>query len=218
MNALLRRYWLALLLLAAAWIAPALVYGRLPDPMPTHWNAAGVVDRWSPKAWGAFMLPGIATFAVLAAIAAPWLSPRGYEMNRFGRVYPTIVAGVAALNFWVTLLTLRAALGADVDVRQHVLVAIGLLVMLIGNGLGKITRNFFFGIRTPWTLANADVWERTHRFSGPVFVLGGLALVACGAMDVAHVAAPVAVVIAIVVLPFAHSFLTWRRLEGRAPR
>ena len=48
--------------------------------------------------------------------------------------------------------------------------------MIIGNYLGKVRSNFFFGIRTPWTLSSERSWNRTHRLGGRLFF--GLGLVA----------------------------------------
>jgi len=30
-------------------------------------------------------------------------------------------------------------------------------------------RNWFIGIRTPWTLSNEKVWEKTHKLGGKLF-------------------------------------------------
>lgn len=59
-------------------------------------------------------------------------------------------------------------------------IVIRLLLAALGNWMGKLLRNFYIGIRTPWTIANDEVWDRTHRLSGPLFVIHGLAVVICG--------------------------------------
>jgi uncharacterized membrane protein len=44
--------------------------------------------------------------------------------------------------------------------------------------LRKAKRNFFIGIRTPWTLSSDRVWEETHRLGSVLFMISGaLALV-----------------------------------------
>lgn len=212
-----RRYWLALLLLACAWLAPAIVFDQLPDRIVTHWNAAGVPDGWSTKTVGAFFGPGLATLLAIALVAAPRMSPQGFGMERIARIYPILVAAIVGLLLYVSVGMLRVALGATVDVRAHVLAGTGLIVVLIGNYLGKTTRNFFFGIRTPWTLANDDVWERTHRMAGPVFVACGMALFAAGfAPPGAAVALVVLAALTMGVVPIVYSYVVSRRL-ARAP-
>src|SRR4029077_13644458 len=68
----------------------------------------------------------------------------------------------------------------DFDVMRPVAVATGVLLLAIGNYLGKARQNAIFGLRTPWTLADATVWDRTHRFAGPGMVGGGLLLIVLG--------------------------------------
>jgi uncharacterized membrane protein len=213
----LRHYWLALTLVGLTFVAPLLVYERLPDIVPIHWNARGEVDGWAPRTWGAFLLPGVSALITAILIAAPRISPRGFEMQAFSRIYAPLVAAVAAVMLYITIVVLQAALGADVSMDRHALAAAGLLIAFIGNYFGKTTRNFFLGIRTPWTLASDEVWERTHRVSGPLFVGGGLALVACGLVGGLPAAVPLTVIAVIVIVPVAYSYAVWRRLERTRP-
>jgi uncharacterized membrane protein len=211
----LRRYWLTWALLAATLLAPILVYDRLPDTVPTHWNVRGEIDAWMPKSIGAFAIPLISAFASILSVLAPALSPKGFEMNRIERVYPTIVAAIAATMLYVTILLLRAALGTPVAMHQHAVGIAGLVFVVVGNYLGKSTRNFFFGIRTPWTLASDEVWERTHRFAGPVFVVCGLVLLGSALMDAVQLPVVLAAIAIAIVAPVLQSFLFWRRTETR---
>jgi len=52
--------------------------------------------------------------------------------------------------------------------------AIGLLFIFVGLMLNKAKRNYFIGIRTPWTLANDVVWQKTHRLGSKLFILAGI--------------------------------------------
>jgi uncharacterized membrane protein len=93
------------------------------------------------------------------------------------------------------------------------MLAVGVLFMLLGNYMGKLRRNFFVGIRTPWTLASDAVWERTHRFGGRLFVLGGLAMVIVALVD------PVPwllliVVLAVLLVAAGYSYFIHLQLEG----
>ena len=69
---------------------------------------------------------------------------------------------------------------SDFDVMRPVAIATGVLQLAVGNYLGKARRNGFIGVKTPWALADAGVWDKTHRYTGRAMVLAGLALVALG--------------------------------------
>jgi uncharacterized membrane protein len=170
----IRRYWLSLLLVALSCGAPIVVYDQLPAQLPIHWGLDGEINGWMAKPWGAFLTPLTSAVVVALCVLVPSMSPSGYSMDRFQRIYPTLVAAVAGLLLSVTLLLLMAALGTRIAIARHVLSLLGVLFLVIGNYLGKLTRNFFVGIRTPWTLASDIVWERTHRLAAPLFVIGGL--------------------------------------------
>lgn len=34
--------------------------------------------------------------------------------------------------------------------------------------------NWFIGIRTPWTLSNEKVWDKTHKVGGKMFKIAGV--------------------------------------------
>ena len=171
----LRTYRLALGTLASMGLLQARLYTRLPDPMPTHWNAFGQIDGTLAKPWGVWILPLVFTVVVSAMTLLPALSPSQFPMAPFARIYRAVVAIVAGLGLWITFLVDAVALGLPLSVPRQTLCAVGLLLVVLGNWMGKITRNFYFGIRTPWTLADVHVWDRTHRLAGPLVMLAGLA-------------------------------------------
>ena len=102
------------------------------------------------------------------------------------------------------------------DMGRPVLVGVGLLLAVLGNYLGKTTRNFFLGIRTPWTLASDEVWRRTHRLGGWTMVAAGVALVVMGLFGASEMALLV-IVGAAALIPVVYSFFAYRALEGFNP-
>lgn len=209
-----RVYWLTMLFVVLTFAAPIVVYDRLPAQVPIHWNTDGAIDQWASRPIGAFFLPCLAVLVVALLVVSPRLSPRGFEMVGFERYQPALVAAVAGTLSYVELLILRSSLGARLPIGPHVLVLVGAVFMVAGNYFGKTARNFFFGIRTPWTLARDEIWERTHRLGGRLWVLCGLAIVAIGLNGRGFGIGPLIVVGVAVVVPTAYSYLLWRRLEG----
>jgi uncharacterized membrane protein len=173
------RLAVAALIVAAVALSLAL-YPRLPARVPTHWNLAGQIDNDAPKAIGAFIAPAI--MLVMAGIFAvlPAISPAGFDIERKSRAYRAILLAILLFLLAIHVQVLLAALNVSRPIDTVVPLITGALFVVLGNYLPKMRRNFFIGIRTPWTLADEDVWFRTHRFAGPIFVACGVLLMAVG--------------------------------------
>jgi uncharacterized membrane protein len=163
-------------LIIAAVALSAGVYSRLPARVPTHWNAAGEIDDYQPKAVGAFLLP--AGMLILAGVfaALPAISPSGFDIERRSRAYRAILLIILVFMLGLHVYALLAAMNMARSIDAVVPLLVGALFVALGNYLPKIRRNFFMGIRTPWTLADEDVWFRTHRLGGVLFVISGVLL------------------------------------------
>jgi uncharacterized membrane protein len=105
----------------------------------------------------------------------PWLSPRQFEVDRFRETYGYVMALVVALFAYIHGLILWNSLHPDAQMGRFLIAGILGFFIPLGNVLSRVRRNFWMGIRTPWTLANEDVWNRTHRLGGWIFVGYGLA-------------------------------------------
>ena len=204
------------LLVVAAFAIAFWFYPRLPNPVPTHWNAAGQIDGYMPKPWGVFILPLfiMATWVVLAAV--PRISPKGYSLDTFAKIYGLLQITFLAVLLVINIIALSAAINRHVAINAIIPIVLGLLFVVVGNYMGKLRKNFFVGIRTPWTLASDEVWARTHRLGGWIFVAGGLAIV------IASVLTPsayspiilISILAVMVLIPVAASYVIYRRLEG----
>lgn len=204
-----------LVLVAIAFLASAAVYDRLPDPVPTHWGLSGEADGWTPKPWGAFVLP--LTMVALVALFAvlPRISPRGFRMDDFAGIWRGVVVGMSAFLLVVHGLALSAALGHDDAVSRGIPLAIGALFVVLGNYLPKVRRNFFMGIRTPWSLAHEEVWARTHRFGGKLFVAGGFVALIAGFFGWLTVV--IAALLVASLVPAVYSYFACRAYEREQP-
>lgn len=172
---IVRRYWMALSIVAANVVLAALWYDRLPRRVPIHWNLAGVPDVSIEKPAGAFALPALALVIVAVQIlAAPQAVADAPGESSMGRVYPTLVATMSALFLWMTVGAVAGLTSATLSV------GLGMLLMIFGNYLGKTTRTFVLGVRTPWSLASDELWSRTQRVAGRLYVLAGLITIMAG--------------------------------------
>lgn len=205
-------------LLSAALVVLGLVvvaalYSRMPDPVPTHWGIHGEVNGWMPKPWGPFLLPLTNLGLLVMMLLLPRISPRGFEVDRFAGALSKITLGIVAFMFGITVIASLAAIGVAIDMNLMVSVGCGALFVVIGNFMGKLTKNFFIGIRTPWTLASDEVWLRTHRLGGKLFVAAGLASIA-GALLGHGIVTLVASLVVVSLTTIIYSYVVHERLNG----
>lgn len=173
-----------LLILTSAIILLQTVVGvalwdRLPDQIATHFNFSNEPDGWSSKAFTVFGMP-------LVLLALHWISllvssaPSIQMKNLNSRVrflFWWIVPGTSLL---LMIICYGHALGAQLNTGRIVLVFIGLLFAVTGNYIPKVRRNYSVGIKLPWTMADDENWNRTHRMAAPIWVVCGLLLIVCG--------------------------------------
>jgi uncharacterized membrane protein len=214
-----RIHWLALALVASAFALPAVLYDRLPAQVPTHWDLQGRPDGYTAKPWGPFVAPLIGMGMYLLFQVLPAISPRRYRIERFRRVYDLLATALVVFAFALTILTMLAGLGVPMAMDRAMGVLIGALLVVLGNFLGKTTKNFFVGIRTPWTLASDEVWLRTHRLGGKLFVAAGLVAMAAAALAPRGwmLAAPAVLAVVASLIAVGYSYWVYRRIEGAGP-
>lgn len=189
---------------------------RLPADarVPVHFGFDGAADAWMAPWPGLFLLPVAAVVAWVLFLVLPHIDPRGDNIIQSSKAYGTIWLGLIALLAAVHGMALAAAFDIDIGVSRWVTVLTGALFVVMGNVLGKIRPNYTLGVRTPWTLADARVWDQTHRFAGWLFVIGGLVLIcAAAALPIGPVlsGAPIVVIASVTFLPIAKSYMLWRR-------
>jgi len=209
-----RNYFLiAALIILATLIATIVVYPDLPSRIPAHWNFRGEVNRYGDK-WEAFLMPATMAFFVLLFAVMPWLSPRRFEVSTFRSTYLYIMVVVVAFLAYLHALVLWAALSKPLDMNRALMGAAFLSLALLGNVLGKVRRNFFIGVRTPWTLASEKVWDATHRFAAKVFVIAGLlGLLSVAVADGLKI--EWVILIAAALASVLYSLVYYKRLERR---
>jgi uncharacterized membrane protein len=203
----------ALLILATIAVTLIVVLPSLPDQIPTHFGANGKPDDYMTRTgYAVYMLAGSAAIYLILTFI-PFIDPFWKRIQH--RYSLLLLIRDLALGFFlfVHTLLLDAASTGVLNVRLFG-IGLGLLFVVLGNYLPRIPRNWFFGIRVPWTLASEEVWKRTHRMGGWLFVLGGTVTVILSAVGVSTVialAVPLAPVFIVVV--FVYPYLLYRKLE-----
>ena len=162
------------IIIACSILLTIIVYNKLPDLVPTHWNTMGEIDKYSPKAFGAFMAPVIMIFTWSGMKFLPKIDPRKKNYEKFDKSYSVIVSILLTFFLVIHAVTLLAALGYGISIEKIIPLIVGVLFIVIGNYLPKSKSNFFYGIKTPWTHSSEVSWRKTHRLGGKLFVVAGI--------------------------------------------
>ena len=169
-----RALMLCLLMILAMAAVTAYYYPSVPETIPVHWDAAGKVNGYGGR-WQLWLTgPGTMACILLLAVAMPWLSPKKFEVQSSPQTYSYMMVMVVALFGGIEIIMLCSALGVRLEIARVLPALTFLALIFIGNPMGKVRRNFFIGIRTPWTLASEAVWYATHRLAARLMVGSGL--------------------------------------------
>ncbi len=149
-------------------------YPQMPDDMASHWNAQGEVDGYMPRFWALFLVPLITVGLTLLFILIPKIDPLRANIEKFRRYYDRFTVIIVGFLFYMYLLTVLWNMGMRFCMLQLLAPAFGILFYYTGVLAENAERNWFIGIRTPWTLSSEEVWEKTHRIGGKLFKITGI--------------------------------------------
>jgi uncharacterized membrane protein len=169
------------------------------------------VNGWASKPWGPFYLPLLMAGLSIFFDVARRIATRRTASESFRGALDVIGAAVVAFLFLLDVAALSVSLGHPLSMNRVVYAGCGLLFVVVGNVFGKLQRNAFAGIRTPWTLASDEVWLRTHRLGGKLWVGGGLVLCVSGLLGGGPLSL-FAVLAVIAGVPAVYSYVIYRRL------
>ena len=152
-------------------------WDKVPANLPVHFGLDGTADRYGSKWEALLIMPGAAALIGLIMAALPAIDPRRNNLARSGGLYYAAWFGALAVMGVAHAGLIAAAMGAAVNSGQIAAIAVGGLFVLLGNYMGKSRSNWFAGFRTPWTLSSDYSWQQTHRVTGWMFILTGVATI-----------------------------------------
>ena len=164
---------LVLVLLAVAF--SSVVYNRLPERMASHWGVNDEVNGFTTRFWGAFLMPIIAVAMLALFLLVPLIDPMKANIATFRPIFNGFIVAILAFLLYLHVLTILWNLGYQSFRMSTVLLpGLGLIFIFAGLMMRQAKRNFFIGIRTPWTLSSDRVWAQTHRVGSVLFIICGL--------------------------------------------
>lgn len=208
---MIKKHWRILLVTSLITLLPivagVVLWNQLPDPMPSHWNAAGEVDGWSSKPFAVFGLPLIMTAALWLCALGTGADPK--KANHSDKVIHLVLWIIPILSVVLFTITYAVALGKNVRIELVMPVVIGLIFTIVGNYLPKCKQNYTIGIKIPWTLNSEENWNRTHRFAGRLWTVCGLVIILTGFFGGFWIF--FGVVLLMVLAPFIYSYALHRK-------
>jgi uncharacterized membrane protein len=204
-----------LALIAGMFLVAAASWSRVPDTVPTHWNIYGEVDDYGGKFTGLLLLPLVALVIYMSNFIMAYMLSLGVpgvlNHKTSGGFFSAFrIASIFLLSMVYAAMAMTAR-GRPVNVTTASMIGMGVLLMVVGNFLGKIRRNWCVGVITPWTLASRESWNKTHRLAGWLSIVMGLLIAATGIIWTTRMLALLILAcLASVMTVIAYSYIVYR--------
>lgn len=139
---------------------------NLPDSMASHWNQNGEVDGYMSRFWSLYMMPFVVLFIYLMFLFIPSIDPLKENIKAFRKYFDRFILLIILFLIYIYILTILWNLGVTYNMTSAIIPGIVILLLFAGDLTKKSKRNWFIGIRTPWTLSNDEVWKKTNQLGG----------------------------------------------------
>ncbi len=149
-------------------------YPQLPEKLASHWNAEGQVNGYMSKFWGLFLMPIISVGMLLLFILIPRIDPLKSNIQQFRKYYDGFIVLIMVFLFYLYILTILWNSGYKFNIITFLSPALAILFYYTGILIENAKRNWFIGIRTPWTLSSDKVWDKTHKIGGKLYKISGI--------------------------------------------
>lgn len=190
-------------------MAGLVLYSRLPERVPTHFDFSGTPDGWSSRPFAVFGLPCL--LAALNVFLYACLNRDPKRANMSSALKTVSQWSLPVLSVLCYGLTLTAALGYPSRIEIVVPLLTGILLLVIGNYLPKTKQSYIMGIRLPWTLQSEENWNRTHRLSGFLWVAAGAAFILLSLLRLWNIWLLGALLLALIFVPIGYSYFLHKK-------
>jgi len=204
-----------LILVAIPFLYLITIWDGLPDKVPTHFDANGNPNGWSEKSfflWFPFVM-GLGTYMLMLIL--PVLDPKK-KLLQMGNTYFSIRVVMAVFFCGLILYIMYSSSIGRIQSLNFVFFLIGFLIAVLGNYFPTIRRNYFIGIRTPWTLESDQVWKDTHVLGGKLWMIGGVLMMFFCLLKINKSilwTGFISIIIAIAVVPIVYSYLRYKKID-----
>ena len=202
------------ILLLAPFIYAFFIWNKVPERLPTHFNIHGEADDYSSKALALLVLPATNILVYFIMLLIPRIDPRRKNYEQFSVSYQNIRLVVHLFFVAIFIYVSSAILYNRTLYMNAFLAGVMLFLALLGNYMRTVRSNWFFGIRTPWTLSNDVVWRKTNELGGRIMFYSGL-LLAVSVLFLPEIAGAVVVgvgVFIMIIIPVVYSYFEYKKV------
>lgn len=169
-----KSYLAVLIIIAVSFIEAIYLYPMMPDVMAGHWDYRGEVDGNISKFWGLFLMPIISVLFILLLLIIPKIDPLKENIKKFRKYFDRFVVLITLFIFYIYTLSILWNIGVYFNMAIFMAPAVGIIFYYAGALTEKSERNWFIGIRTPWTISSEKVWEKTNKLGGKLFKIAAV--------------------------------------------
>ncbi len=177
---MLKKYKGTLIITSLVTLIPILIglllWNKLPEQVPFHWDLNGNVDNWASRAVAVFAMPALMLALQWVCVLISTADPKSTNYNR--STFQLVLWLCPIIGLLVSTFVYSTALGCSLRIEVIMPLFMGALFTVIGNFLPKMKQTYTMGIKLPWTLSNEENWNKTHRFAGKLWVAGGVTTMA----------------------------------------
>lgn len=208
-----KKKWVPYLVLVLMLALGAFFLTKMPEQVPIHWNIKGEADGYGSRLFFVLLLPVLTLIILLFFEAIPKMGVYKRNLESFKSQFDGFKIAIALFMLYLYLILGLNGLGAAVNVVSYIVLGFGFLFIYAGHILKFVKRNYFIGIRTPWTLADERVWNKTHKIGSKSFIVNGLVILSGLLFPAYAVYIMLISVLTNVLFLFAYSYVIYRKLR-----
>ena len=184
-----------------------ILWGKLPDQIPIHWDINGNVDDYGTKAQAVFLMPLVLLAIHWVCAVVTSLDPK--KKNISDKAFALVLWLIPIISLVCNSMAFAAALGHNINVNVIMPLLMGALFIVIGNYLPKCKQSYTVGIKLPWTLEDEENWNKTHRLAGFIWVIGGVIIMATALLNTFWIL--FVALVPMVIVPVVYSYSLYKK-------
>ena len=187
-----------------------LLWDKMPEQVPFHWNINGEVDNWVSRPVAVFVMPFVLLGFQWLCFFLTRLDPK--HKDKSPKLMGLVLWIIPVMNLLLNVMMWLAAFDREINMAVIMPLFMGALFVVIGNYMPKCEPSYTVGIKLPWTLEDEQNWIATHRLAGKLWVAGGLLIMPCTLLPpVAAFAVMMGILLVMLIIPTVYSYQYYKK-------